>query len=221
MPKVRTLFSHVKPSEQLCGLRDSPPTMGMAGMQDRQEERARAIADSALLFEDARLLVQHSRYASAFRVAILGLEEIGKVILDAWEAVEPLPKPRVRRTSHERKQAAVGSVLLAAFAMREFGLPVGEISDELIEEVGPIFEQSREGRFLRYIGFEMLGTKHVGLFRDPSQANPDGRLPSLEDVESIFDIAKFILDLLLDGDVMQKGLAIYIAILNSYTAFRD
>jgi hypothetical protein len=111
---------------------------------------------------------------------------------------------------------------LAAFAMREFGLLVGEISNALIEEVGPIFERSQEGRFLRYIGFEMLGrTKQAGLYRDPSHTNPDGRLLSREDVESIFDIAKFVLDLLLDGNVMQQGLAIYITILNSYTAFRD
>jgi len=40
---------------------------------------------------------------------VLGLEEIGKVILDIWANDEPLSKPVIRRTAHVRKQAAIGA----------------------------------------------------------------------------------------------------------------
>jgi hypothetical protein len=52
---------------------------------------------------------------------VLGLEEIGKVVLELWTQAGPLSKPIERRTSHVRKQAAVGSLLLASFAVNEFG----------------------------------------------------------------------------------------------------
>jgi len=40
---------------------------------------------------------------------VLGLEEMGKVILDIWASDEPLSKPVIRRTAHVRKQAAIGA----------------------------------------------------------------------------------------------------------------
>jgi AbiV family abortive infection protein len=190
--------------------------------QDMQEGRARAIENSARLFEDAKLLIEHSRFAGAFKVAVLGLEEIGRVILDTWNAVEPLPKPKVRRTAHELKKMAVGSVLLASFAIREFGLPVGEISDELIEQVGSVFQDSWEGQLLESIGFSVLEqTKPAGLNRESSYADLDSGLLSREDAECVFEIAKFLLDLLLDGNAMQAGLGIYNTAVQSYTTFRN
>jgi AbiV family abortive infection protein len=190
--------------------------------QDMQEGRARAIENSARLFEDAKLLIEHSRFAGAFKVAVLGLEEIGRVILDTWNTVEPLPKPKVRRTAHELKKMAVGSVLLASFAIREFGLPVGEISDELIEQVGSVFQDSWEGQLLESIGFSVLEqTKPAGLNRESSYADLDSGLLSREDAECVFEIAKFLLDLLLDGNAMQAGLGIYNTAVQSYTTFRN
>jgi len=46
------------------------------------------------LFKDAELLMDHRRYASAFALAVLSLEEIGKALLKHWEAQRPLPKRR-------------------------------------------------------------------------------------------------------------------------------
>ena len=42
------------------------------------------ISNAKRLVRDAVLLKDHERYASAYALAILGLEEIGKVILKRW-----------------------------------------------------------------------------------------------------------------------------------------
>ena len=198
--------------------------VGMANVitEGRHEELARVIASGTRLFEDAKLLVEHSRFAGACKIAILGLEEIGRAILETWDAVEPLPKPKLQRTAQEHRQAAVGSTLLAAFAIKEFGLPVGEISDELIRTIGRAFQHSREARFLRSIGFGMLEkTRQVGPYRDPAHDEPEPRLHSREDVECIFEMAKCVLDSFMDGNAMLTALAIYNATLQSCTALRN
>ena len=48
------------------------------------------IANSARLLGDAKLQAEHARFASAFALAVLGVEEIGKVILEIWGK---LPRP--------------------------------------------------------------------------------------------------------------------------------
>lgn len=72
---------------------------------------------------------------------MLGIEEIGKVILEIWDHAEPLSKPATIRTFHVRKQAAVGSMLLASFAIKEFGdLDAdGPVTDALVERVSHSF----------------------------------------------------------------------------------
>lgn len=127
------------------------------------------IANSARLLADAKLLADHGRFASAFALALLGVEEIGKVILDLWGNAEPLSKPIVRRKAHVRKQAAVGSLLLASFAVQEFGDLDAEVTvtDEVIERVNAALQSSSEGQFLAHAESGVLEkTKHVGLYRD-------------------------------------------------------
>ena len=58
------------------------------------------LGNATRLLDDARLLHEHRRYASAFALALLGVEEIGKVLLKSWEAEKPLAKAKVRRTQH-------------------------------------------------------------------------------------------------------------------------
>jgi hypothetical protein len=79
------------------------------------------IDNAARLLGDAKLLADHKRFASAFALAVLGVEEIGKAVLDLWERDGSLSKPVIWRTAHIRKQAAVGAVLLASFAVEKFG----------------------------------------------------------------------------------------------------
>jgi AbiV family abortive infection protein len=53
------------------------------------------LGNATRLLNDARLLVDHHRYASAFALALLG-EEIGKMLLKSWEAERPLAKKNSR-----------------------------------------------------------------------------------------------------------------------------
>ena len=73
---------------------------------------------------------------------MLGVEEIGKVILDIWGSAAPLSKPVIRRSAHIRKQAAVSSLLLASFAVGEFGTEVDDANEELVERVAEAFRLS-------------------------------------------------------------------------------
>jgi AbiV family abortive infection protein len=172
------------------------------------------IANSARLLADAKLLADHRRFASAFALALLGVEEIGKVILDLWENAEPLSKPIVRRTTHVRKQAAVGSLLLASFAVQEFGDLDAEITvtDELIERVNATFQSSSEGRFLAHAESGILEkTKHIGLYRDNKLINAVVHADHFNeaDVTSIFQIARRATGCVADPRIMRTGRAIY------------
>jgi AbiV family abortive infection protein len=172
------------------------------------------IANSARLLADAKLLADHGRFASAFALALLGVEEIGKVILDLWGNAEPLSKPIVRRTAHVRKQAAVGSLLLASFAVQEFGDLDAEITvtDELIERVNAALQSSSEGRFLAHAESGVLEkTKHVGLYRDNRLINAVVHADHFNesDVASIFQIARRATGCVADPRTMRTGRAIY------------
>jgi AbiV family abortive infection protein len=172
------------------------------------------IANSARLLGDAKLLADHGRFASAFALALLGVEEIGKMILEVWADVEPLSKPIVRRTAHVRKQAAVGSLLLASFAVKEFGDLDAEIAitDELIERVRAALQSSSEGQFLAHAESGVLEkTKQVGLYKDNSLINPVVRADHFNesDVASIFQIAQRVIGCVADLRMMRAGRAIY------------
>jgi AbiV family abortive infection protein len=172
------------------------------------------IANSARLLADAKLLADHGRFASAFALALLGVEEIGKVILDLWGNAEPLSKPIVRRTAHVRKQAAVGSLLLASFAVQELGDLDAEITvtDELIERVNAALQSSSEGRFLAHAESGVLEkTKHVGLYRDNRLINAVVHADHFNesDVASIFQIARRATGCVADPRTMRTGRAIY------------
>jgi AbiV family abortive infection protein len=80
-----------------------------------QAERNEIVSNAARLLRDAKLLVDNERYASAFALSVLALEEIGKVVLELWGASQPVHKSGKRPSSHLRKQAAVSSLLLAQY----------------------------------------------------------------------------------------------------------
>jgi AbiV family abortive infection protein len=94
-----------------------------------EDERTLIIANAARLLADAKLLADHARFASGFALTGLGVEEIGKVILDIWATAEPLAKPKLRKSSHICKQSAVGSLLLASFAVKRFGIIDAHITE--------------------------------------------------------------------------------------------
>src|SRR5258705_10391873 len=88
--------------------RSAPELGNLSNMDDHANPLI--MQNAARLLADAKLLADHARFASAFALAVLGVEEIGKVILNVWASAEQFSKPVIRRTPHVRKQAAVGSL---------------------------------------------------------------------------------------------------------------
>jgi|GEM_PF-6639714 AbiV family abortive infection protein len=60
----------------------------------RTQQLSLILGNATRLLDDARLLVDRRRYASAFALAVLGMEEIGKVLLKSWEAERPLARAK-------------------------------------------------------------------------------------------------------------------------------
>jgi AbiV family abortive infection protein len=174
--------------------------------------RDAVIANAARLLRDAKLLAEHSRFASAFSLAVLGVEEIGKVILDVWDSATPLTKPVKRRSAHIRKQAAVSSLLLASFAVKEFGTEVDDTSEELVHRVAEAFRLSPEGRFMSQVHLGAVDkTKQLGFYRDDwlMAASLHADQFSGADVDAIFSIARCAGEAVCDGRIMRTGRAIY------------
>jgi AbiV family abortive infection protein len=181
--------------------------------QQNDDRRTLIMENAARLLADAKLLVDHNRFASAFALAVLGVEEIGKVVLDIWETEKPLTKPATRKSSHLRKQAAVGSVLLASFAMKEFGVIVEiSIPDDLVESVAKAFHGSIEGRLLRHIEIGAVErTKHLAMYRDEwlTEASLHANQFEKSDVTGLFEYARSAIAVLGDGHAMRTARAIY------------
>ena len=59
-------------------------------MPKRRFRRPLVIANATRLLDDARLLVGHRSFASAFALALLAVEEIGKALIDGWSEEAPL-----------------------------------------------------------------------------------------------------------------------------------
>src|SRR5882762_8780923 len=76
---------------------------------------------------DARLLVDNRRFASAFALAVLAMEEIGKALIDGWNSDIPLAKPKGFQSLHIQKQSAVAALLVGMLAVRMF--PEGSVVD--------------------------------------------------------------------------------------------
>jgi AbiV family abortive infection protein len=79
------------------------------------DQNKRVIGNAKRLLRDAALLNQHGGHASAFALAVLGLEEIGKAILRLWD----LSDHRPGYLYHLSKQRAVSSLLMVDAVVHE------------------------------------------------------------------------------------------------------
>jgi AbiV family abortive infection protein len=177
-------------------------------------ENTLIIENAARLLRDAKLLVDHERFASAFALAVLGVEEIGKAVLDIWGRGGPLSKAIVRRTVHIRKQAAVGSLMLASFAVEKFADLDAEVpmTDDLLKRVSEAFQESPEGQFLAHVQSGTLEkTKHIGIYRDDwlTAASLHADQFNEMDVTSMFETARRAIAVVGDERIMRTGRAIY------------
>lgn len=177
-------------------------------------ERMRVMENAARLLADAKLLADNNRFASAFALAILGVEEIGKIILDLWANEKVPPKPTASNTSHLRKQAAVGALLLASFAVKEFGPLIGGSvpDDDLIERVAKSLYESHEGRLFRHIQIGAVEkTKHLAMYRDEWLTGASLHADQFEksDVIALFEYARGAVNMLSDERAMRAARAMY------------
>jgi AbiV family abortive infection protein len=92
-PELETVFPMLKPSRELP-----------------------ILTNAQRLLKDAAILLEHRRFASAFALAVLGIEEIGKALIDGWNADAPLLSEPAMRSRHIQKQTAVVSLLLGKLA---------------------------------------------------------------------------------------------------------
>ena len=168
------------------------------------------LSNATRLLYDARILVDHKRFASAFALAVLGIEEIGRALLDDWNADEPLAKPKGSPTLHIQKQTAVSSLLLGALAAKTF--PEGSIvdlADDKLTGLTQMFSESVEGRlFFAIQDRELDKRKQNSLYQDDwltSVADDSAE----EHVNSIFKIAFDARDAIADQFIRRVGRAFY------------
>jgi AbiV family abortive infection protein len=114
------------------------------------------VRNARRLAQDARLLKDHERYASAYVLAIISFEEIGKMLIKLWG----LPASK----SHISKQLAVTSLLIANDVVKEFG-PLDQIEKQQIERVAKAVNESPAGRLTRIVELAFIDqTKQFALY---------------------------------------------------------
>ena len=172
------------------------------------------IANAARLLKDAKLLVDHERYASAFALAVLALEEIGKVLLELWGNPEAPPNRKQRLSAHIKKQAAVSSLLLAESVTNELGEEIASCPTDnaLVERVARFMHGSESGRFHWLVRIGAVDkTKQLGLYRDDwfETAGLGAAQFSDADAQTLFERCRLAVAGIGDQRVMRVGKALY------------
>jgi AbiV family abortive infection protein len=123
------------------------------------DDLSRIRRNAKRLLRDAKLLSDNKRYASAFALAVLGLEEIGKSILRKWNLSN-------YSSGHLNKQLAVSSLLMVDAVRREGQKPrrgmidSAEIgrppSDAALKRIIKAAMESEAGRFSQSVDAKAL-----------------------------------------------------------------
>ena len=162
-------------------------------------QRNLILGNADRLLADARLLFGHRRYASAFALAVLGMEEIGKALLKGWEDEEPVPKPRKGMSLHVQKQTAVSSLLLGATMARRFQYRRPALDSVDVDALTKEFKESDEGRLFGKIRDSQLDQRKQGaLYQDDDVVMAVEADYAETHVVSIFKIATDVRHLLAD-----------------------
>jgi len=171
------------------------------------------VSNAARLLRDAKLLADNERFASAFALAVLALEEIGKVVLAFWDTSKQTAKSPNRLSSHIKKQTAVSSLLLAQYTTSELGNTINTepMTAELIEHVARAMSESEAGRFNRLVSLGAVDkTKQIGFYHD-DWLDSDVHADQFEasDVTQLFEKCRVAIAALGDSKTMRVGKAIY------------
>jgi AbiV family abortive infection protein len=121
------------------------------------------------LFLDAKLLLENDRCASAYSLAVLALEEIGKLLLDIWDASSKSPKKKAPSNLHRSKQSAVASLLLADYLVKTHGrrIMIEGVTEELVELTAKELKESDAGKFTLHVDVGVVDKiKQLGLYYD-------------------------------------------------------
>jgi AbiV family abortive infection protein len=178
--------------------------------QKDKSGEALTLSNSTRLLVDAKFLLDNNRFASAFALAVLGVEEIGKVLLDGWNADAPLAKPKGFRSWHIQKQTAVASLLVGALAVRTY--PEGSIVDLANDELTSVtrtFNESDEGRLFLVIQQQKLDRRKQAALYQVDWLTSVADDFAEEHVNSIFKIAFDARDAIDDRFIRRVGLAFY------------
>jgi AbiV family abortive infection protein len=178
-------------------------------MPKRRPRRPLVIAKATRLLNDARLLVGHRSFGSAFALAVLALEEVGKALIDGWNEEAPLGKPR-SPSLHIQKQSAAASLLLGKLAVRTF--PEGGIADlegGKLKAVTREFNESAEGRLFAAIRSQQFDwQKQAAIYQEDWLVAVADDFAE-EHIASIFQIADDARDVIDDGQIRRAGRAFY------------
>jgi AbiV family abortive infection protein len=172
------------------------------------------VSNAARLLKDAKLLADNERFASAFALAVLALEEIGKVVLTFWDASTKTPKSKNRLSSHLKKQSAVSSLLLAKYTTSELNdtIHAEPMTNELIERVARAMSESEAGRFDWLVSLGAVDkTKQIGFYHDDwlEAAGLHADQFEASDVTQVFEKCRAAIAALGDSKTMHVGKAIY------------
>ena len=197
---------------------------------------ARILENARRLVGDAKLLLDQSRFASAFGLAVLGLEEVGKLMLRRWASDPQLKRDTNRYGFHKVKQAVVGSLYMARSAtlaydefLRHRGLKLvdrdrltadqlrstvslEELDEQAVEQVARALFESKGRQFL---DFSELGaidrTKQCAFFVDEDflklDLSPFGFKRT--DAENMIEHSRDAIELSDDEMVVNVAKAIY------------
>ncbi|MEQ8390346.1 MAG: AbiV family abortive infection protein [Thalassospira sp.] len=178
-------------------------------------ERESILQNSTRLIEDAETLASLERYSSAFALAVLGLEEVGKVVLLEWDSPKPNSYTRKLKSFHVQKQLAVACLVQGYDIAEKFrDWPrTKKIKKEQVRDLAKYMYESHMGLFERTVSSGRLDKiKHCALYFDSTVDEPIRRTEDFteEDVSLLFTFAQQARMALDDNDAVAAGRAIYI-----------
>jgi AbiV family abortive infection protein len=145
-------------------------TRNVASPGTTGDKNAHVMRNAKRLLDDAKLLNEHVRHASAFALAVLALEEIGKAILRKWDLSD-------HASGHPHKQLAVSSLLFVDALFREAQRQAGRgmvhpskprsLSPDALEAQLKATMESEAGRFSQVVDAKAIERlKQFALYYD-------------------------------------------------------
>ncbi|MEE3044282.1 MAG: AbiV family abortive infection protein [Pseudomonadota bacterium] len=180
----------------------------------KTDRHSKIFKNATRLIADASFLNKNNRHASAFALALLGIEEVGKIILDIWYPNGNIPKQKALRSFHIQKQYAVAALMLgkqASVFLANVPMPDRDAS-ELKEQLAKLLYEGEEGQFSRHVLDGILDkTKHCAMYFDDQFEALDIRAEQFEhsDVTELLDLAVASTEAIFDNRAMRAGKAIY------------